>query len=308
MPDTFLSTTTITSSASTVVAVSGFSLATDEVLIGELDLTTGTDNTTVNVRLATDAVPTYSQSYYHFLTSYNLTNDNGRTAASDNHISITGTTTNFNLGSAAGERLRARIEMRFLTEAKRTRSIGWHNTGNSTSGRLAHGKIEIGKQNTAEAVTHLEIFGSNAISGVVHWSKRRFVVAPVNTVAPSISGSPVEGQSITGDNGTWTGTPTPTFTYQHQRDNLGDGNFVDIAGATSSSYTLVAADVGHDFRRCVIATNSEGSATAYSTEIGPVTAAPSFTAEQHIVPGYGVMDFGADEQYILPGYGVVTKE
>ncbi len=70
--------------------------------------------------------------------------------------------------------------------------------------------------------------------------------APVNTVLPAISGTTTAGQQLSTTDGTWTGSPTPTFTYQwRQCDNAG-ANCTDIGGATNSTYTLVAGDVGED--------------------------------------------------------------
>ena len=60
--------------------------------------------------------------------------------------------------------------------------------------------------------------------------------APVNTVAPVISGTAVVGQTLSSTTGTWTGAPTPTYAYQWKR------NGSNIASATSSTYTLVQAD------------------------------------------------------------------
>lgn len=77
--------------------------------------------------------------------------------------------------------------------------------------------------------------------------------APVNTVAPALSGDFFVGQTLTCSTGTWTGSPTPTYTYQWR--NAG----VDIGGATNSTYVLVAGD-DRDLIDCVVtATNSEGS-------------------------------------------------
>jgi hypothetical protein len=74
--------------------------------------------------------------------------------------------------------------------------------------------------------------------------------APVNTVAPAVTGTASFGSTLTTNNGTWTGAPAPTFTYQWQRVTT------NISGATSSTYVLVAADVGNTIRCVVTATNS----------------------------------------------------
>lgn len=87
------------------------------------------------------------------------------------------------------------------------------------------------------------------------------LVAPVNTVAPVASGTVTIGGSLSTTNGTWTGTPAPTFTYQWRRDG------VSIGGATASSYTPVAADIGPAIDCLVTATNAAGSASADSNNL-----------------------------------------
>jgi len=74
--------------------------------------------------------------------------------------------------------------------------------------------------------------------------------APVNTVAPAVTGTATVGQTLSTTNGTWTGAPAPTFAYQWQRAT------VNISGATSSTYVLVAADATNTIRCVVTATNS----------------------------------------------------
>jgi hypothetical protein len=96
--------------------------------------------------------------------------------------------------------------------------------------------------------------------------------APVNTVAPAVTGTASFGSTLTTTNGTWLGAPAPTFTYQWQRVTT------NISGATSSTYVLVAADVGNTIRCVVKATNSvaPSGVTANSNSTASVAA---------IVPG-----------------------
>ena len=84
--------------------------------------------------------------------------------------------------------------------------------------------------------------------------------APVNTVAPVISGTAVVGQTLTTTNGTWTNSPS-SYSYQWKRGG------VNISLATSSTYVLVAADAGTNITCEVTATNSAGSATATSNTL-----------------------------------------
>jgi len=86
--------------------------------------------------------------------------------------------------------------------------------------------------------------------------------APVNTVAPVISGGTYVGDVLTTTNGTWTGSPT--FTYQWFNEN----DTEDIVGATSSTYTLGSALAGIDISCKVTGTNAAGSDTGVSNVIG----------------------------------------
>jgi hypothetical protein len=95
---------------------------------------------------------------------------------------------------------------------------------------------------------------------------------PVNTVAPVISGTAQEGQTLNANQGTWAGTQPMSFTQQWRRcDTTGTG-CNDIAGAASASYTITPADVGHVLRVVVTATNSAGTSNAASNGTSVVTA------------------------------------
>jgi hypothetical protein len=112
--------------------------------------------------------------------------------------------------------------------------------------------------------------------------------SPKNTSEPTISGSPVQGQKLTGSNGTWTGTAPITFTLQWVRcpsdgGAPDGGNCTFISGATSSAYTLTSSDVGKRMRFRVKAANSAGSQIVASNATSSVTAngagAPKNTKE-----------------------------
>lgn len=67
---------------------------------------------------------------------------------------------------------------------------------------------------------------------------------------------PVVGTVVSVTTGNWTGSPT-SYAYQWMRDGAA------ISGATATSYTLIAADVGGHQIACVVtATNATGSTAA----------------------------------------------
>ncbi len=95
---------------------------------------------------------------------------------------------------------------------------------------------------------------------------------PVNVAPPAISGTPIDGSTLTADDGTWTGTEPITYTYQWQRCDADGSNCSDIAGATDPTYDLTGDDVGHAVRVVVTATNAVGSAGMASASTAAVTA------------------------------------
>lgn len=101
--------------------------------------------------------------------------------------------------------------------------------------------------------------------------------APVNTVAPAISGTQHVGQTLTTTNGTWTDDGSPTFSYQWQ--NSPDGTtWTAISGATSSTYVLANSDDGLFVRSQVTDSDSNGNGAAQSSATSKVTfAAPTNT-------------------------------
>jgi hypothetical protein len=112
------------------------------------------------------------------------------------------------------------------------------------------------------------------------------LTVPKNTGKPSILGTSVLQKTLTATKGIWSGAPT-TFAYRWLRcpaDAVAaaiPSNCSVISGATKNSYKLLSADVGLRIRVRVIASNKDGSASAYAVATGVVTATvappPPFT-------------------------------
>lgn len=92
--------------------------------------------------------------------------------------------------------------------------------------------------------------------------------APEVVNAPHVSGNGIVGDVLSSTLGNWTNEPT---TYTHQWLRAG----VAIPGALSSTYTLVAADVGNNIACEVTAINSFGTGSAISNEIAVVATSAS---------------------------------
>lgn len=100
---------------------------------------------------------------------------------------------------------------------------------------------------------------------------------PANTTAPSISGTPQQGKTLTADHGVWSGTTPITYSYQWRRCDATGNNCAGISGATARLYDLRGQDVGHTLRVRVTAHNSAGSASddsAATAVVIPATAPP----------------------------------
>lgn len=88
----------------------------------------------------------------------------------------------------------------------------------------------------------------------------------VNSVAPAVSGTETEDETLSVTTGTWAlpaplaaeSNGTASYAYQWTRSNDGAGaGEADISGATSSTYTLQSADVGK-FIRCRVRASNDG--------------------------------------------------
>jgi hypothetical protein len=106
---------------------------------------------------------------------------------------------------------------------------------------------------------------------------------PTNTAAPTIAGTAQQGQKLTTSNGGWSGSPTG-YTYVWSRCDASGNSCASISGATASSYTAAAGDVGHTLRVTVTATNAGGTgqATSAASAVVSDTTAPTPTTAPSI--------------------------
>ena len=96
--------------------------------------------------------------------------------------------------------------------------------------------------------------------------------APVNTSAPTISGTAQAGDTLSASNGSWSNSPT-SYAYQWQ-DCTSASSCSNISGATSSTYSPQSSDVAKTVDVVVTATNAGGSTPATSAQTGTVAADP----------------------------------
>jgi hypothetical protein len=125
---------------------------------------------------------------------------------------------------------------------------------------------------------------------------------PNMTAYPATTGIAKEGEKLTAANGSWTSSPTG-YGYQWKRCAPEWEPCTAIPGATSSTYTLTADDVGKRVQVLVTASNAKGSNAAASlpTDVVLTSAvAPANTAAPAIA---GVLE---DRQTLTASPGTWT--
>jgi hypothetical protein len=94
---------------------------------------------------------------------------------------------------------------------------------------------------------------------------------PVNTTAPTISGSPVLGNRLTASPGEWTGVRPMGFAFQWLRCNTQGESCAVVSGATDNNYVPVEQDLGRTLRVRVTAENAQGRTAKRSAATAAVT-------------------------------------
>jgi hypothetical protein len=208
--------------------------------------------------------------------------DGNDTSAGVNASQLTdaGGTVNFGGGAA--------LSLWQAQDAGKCVALATGNTYTLVSAHALSGSISVGGKVISQGQSATETLKSNSVSNCTNAAKTTVIVSyNANTITATIAGAPVAsttppkigGTATVGDkltvtdNGTWTAAPAPTYSYQWE--SCSGSSCAKIAGATGSSYTLTSAEVGKKIKAQVTATNSYGSASAFSNTLGPVTATTS---------------------------------
>ena len=148
--------------------------------------------------------------------------------------------------------------------------IAWANIDGATSSSytptytIANLKLRISVSGVNSTDTATVTVASQVVQGFL---------APIASAIPSISGTVQSGSTLTTTSGTWPSTSSG-YVYSWHRSSDGGVTWTDIAGQTSTTYVLVAADVGYRIRSQVTISTNAGSSTAYSLPTVAVAPAP----------------------------------
>ena len=131
----------------------------------------------------------------------------------------------------------------------------------------------------------VRVTAKNAAGSVTAASNATGTIAPLaappgpprDTREPSIAGTAAQGQTLKVSGGTWVGVSPISLAYQWVRCGEDGGrpdgsNCPPIAGATTTTYGVTGADVGHRLRVRVTARNSKGTFTVASNATTTIAA------------------------------------
>ncbi|HTX31453.1 MAG TPA: PQQ-binding-like beta-propeller repeat protein [Solirubrobacteraceae bacterium] len=105
---------------------------------------------------------------------------------------------------------------------------------------------------------------------------------PTESTGPSVVGTPVVGQPVGADVGTWSGLPT---SYTFQWLDCDGGTCSDITGANTESYTPTSAQLGHALEVSVTATNASGTSSAVVSGPSNAIVAPPTISQSPTIGG-----------------------
>ena len=161
-----------------------------------------------------------------------------------------------------------------------TLTLQWYADGTvipgATAATLALTDAQVGKVITVEATGKKAGYDAKTVASSPTAAVTK---PPVTAGTVSITGSPIEGGTLTAVPGTWAPDGVQ-LSYQWRRDGEA------LAGSTGLTYTPVGADVGHTLAVAVTGAKSGyESVTVVSAATAPVVAQPVITAGAVTVSG-----------------------
>jgi hypothetical protein len=93
---------------------------------------------------------------------------------------------------------------------------------------------------------------------------------PVNTQAPTLAGTPAQGQTLRVSPGTWNGQQPITYTFRWLRCDTAGNNCIVQQGFQDDAYVVREGDVGKTVRARTIARNARGEASRLTAQTATV--------------------------------------
>jgi hypothetical protein len=95
-------------------------------------------------------------------------------------------------------------------------------------------------------------------------------VKPSNSIAPTVLGLDITGQTLSASEGTWTGTEPISYSFQWQQCSKAGTECNNVSGETKSTYVIKNGDAAHTLRVIVTAKNVAGTTEKESSVTGEV--------------------------------------
>jgi serine protease AprX len=130
----------------------------------------------------------------------------------------------------------------------------------------------VAAQLTGRQVLALERFDAVAAITPDVPLRPNLALPPANTGLPAVTGAAEPGATLTAAAGTWTAIEPPAYAYQWLRCDAAGQLCADVAGESTPTYAVRAADAGSTIAVRVTATDTGGSTSAVSAPSGVVAS------------------------------------
>ncbi len=151
-------------------------------------------------------------------------------------------------------------------------TYAWSDGASLGSGQsLSYTFASAGTDSVSLTVTDADGLTSTVAHSVVVSAAAPAPQAPSDSVLPAVSGTAVEGQTLSVSQGTWGNSPS-SYDYAWEDCNTSGASCTTISGAAASTYAVAASDVGSTIRAIVTAANANGHTSATSAQTATVTA------------------------------------